>query len=72
MHHWDEIRSIAYQIWEEEGYPEGRDVEHWLRAEMIWQERNQPVAAAAPVKAVAGKPRVKRKPPQKRSRVARQ
>lgn len=26
------IRERAYSIWEEEGRPEGRDVEHWLRA----------------------------------------
>jgi hypothetical protein len=28
----DQIRSRAYQIWEEEGRPTGRDVEHWIRA----------------------------------------
>ena len=28
----DEIRSRAYKIWEEEGRPVGRDVEHWIRA----------------------------------------
>lgn len=26
------IRERAYHIWVEEGRPEGRDVEHWLRA----------------------------------------
>ena len=26
------IRSRAYEIWEEEGRPSGRDVEHWIRA----------------------------------------
>jgi hypothetical protein len=26
------IRDRAYDIWEEEGRPAGRDVEHWLRA----------------------------------------
>ena len=26
------IRDRAYSIWEEEGRPEGRDVDHWLRA----------------------------------------
>jgi hypothetical protein len=26
------IRDRAYSIWKEEGCPEGRDVEHWLRA----------------------------------------
>jgi hypothetical protein len=27
------IRERAYQLWEEEGRPEGRDVDHWLNAE---------------------------------------
>jgi hypothetical protein len=27
------IRERAYAIWEEEGRPEGRDLDHWLRAE---------------------------------------
>jgi len=26
------IRERAYEIWEREGQPEGREVEHWLRA----------------------------------------
>jgi Protein of unknown function (DUF2934) len=26
------IRARAYRIWEEEGCPEGRDVEHWIQA----------------------------------------
>jgi hypothetical protein len=26
------IRERAYQIWEEEGRPEGRDFDHWMRA----------------------------------------
>jgi len=28
------IRERAYAIWKKEGCPEGRDVEHWLRAEV--------------------------------------
>ena len=27
------IRERAYQLWEEEGRPEGRAVDHWLKAE---------------------------------------
>lgn len=55
--HEEEIRSIAYQIWEEEGHPDGRDLEHWLRAESIWRERrsrdiseSQPEPPAQPAK----------------------
>ena len=28
----ERIRLRAYEIWEEEGRPPGRDVEHWIRA----------------------------------------
>jgi hypothetical protein len=33
----EQIRRLAYTIWEREGYPEGRAVEHWLKAETILQ-----------------------------------
>ncbi len=29
------IREIAYDLWEKEGGPEGRDHEFWLRAEAV-------------------------------------
>jgi hypothetical protein len=29
----EQIAAAGYSIWEEEGRPEGRDVEHWLKAE---------------------------------------
>ena len=32
----DEIRYIAYGIWEREGRHEGRALEHWQRAEKMW------------------------------------
>jgi len=31
----DEIRIIAYGLWQDEGCCDGRDVEHWVRAEAI-------------------------------------
>ena len=37
-----EIRELAYRIWEEEGYPYGQEVQHWLKAEAIWQEKTSP------------------------------
>ncbi len=37
----DEIKLIAYQIWEEESCPDGKDCEHWFRAETIWEEQNK-------------------------------
>lgn len=36
-----QIRSIAHRIWEEEGRPNGRHLEHWRKAEEIWQEQNR-------------------------------
>jgi hypothetical protein len=38
MYHDQEIRLIAYRIWEEEGRPEGRDLEYWFKAEAIWRK----------------------------------
>ena len=42
----DEIRLIAYTIWEEESCCQGRDVEHWLRAEAIWEgkQKKEPIS----------------------------
>jgi hypothetical protein len=44
----DEIRVIAYQIWEQEGCCDGRDLEHWIRAEIVWTERQKPAKPAKP------------------------
>ena len=38
----DEIRLIAYNIWEQEGYINGKDCEHWFKAEAIWKEQQKP------------------------------
>lgn len=37
----DEIRLIAYQLWEAAGCPQGRDLEHYFKAEavMLYQQR---------------------------------
>jgi len=29
----DEIARVAYQLWEQQGRPAGKDLEFWLRAE---------------------------------------
>jgi hypothetical protein len=56
----DRMRERAYQIWEEQGRPEGRDLEHWheaarqlhedIDAEVI-QERDGTTSKAASVTA---------------------
>jgi hypothetical protein len=41
MNHDQELQLIAYHIWEEQGHPHGCDVEHWLKAESVWQEKHE-------------------------------
>jgi hypothetical protein len=35
----EEIRKLAFDIWEQEGRPRGKDVEHYFRAKKILEER---------------------------------
>jgi len=56
MHHEQEVQLIAYHIWEEQGHPHGCDVEHWLKAEAVWQEKQGHAAPAVQHAAVAQKP----------------
>jgi hypothetical protein len=35
------IRLIAYNIWEQAGCINGKDCEHWFRAEAIWEEQEK-------------------------------
>ncbi|OGO20736.1 MAG: hypothetical protein A2144_08475 [Chloroflexi bacterium RBG_16_50_9] len=37
----DEIKTIAYRIWEEEGRGDGHDFDHWLMAEAIWEDEQK-------------------------------
>lgn len=39
------ISEAAYRIWQREGFPEGRDIEHWLEAEREVFEAEQREAA---------------------------
>jgi len=54
----DEIRLIAYNIWEQEGCIDGHDCEHWVRAEAIWQQEEQKVTTQS-TKAESKQPRKK-------------
>jgi hypothetical protein len=38
----DEIRLIAYALWVRDGKRYWKAIEHWLRAEVIW-EQNQKI-----------------------------
>ena len=46
----EEIRVIAYSIWELGGCCEGRDVEYWLEAETIWEEKQKLAPARRNIK----------------------
>lgn len=41
----EEIQRIAYEIWQIEGEPAGRDQEHWERARRIFERRKAGGAA---------------------------
>jgi hypothetical protein len=46
-----EIAKRAYAIWELEGQPNGRDLDHWLRAESeIDTARRPPLAKNGPAR----------------------
>jgi hypothetical protein len=32
----EEIRCMAYDLWEHEARPEGRALDHWLKGEATW------------------------------------
>lgn len=51
-----EIRQLAYTIWQESGCPNGSDLEHWLKAEEIWLEKHRPIKSRSQAGA-AKKPR---------------
>ena len=55
MHHEQEVQLIAYHMWEEQGYPHGHDLEHWLKAEAVWQEKQGHAAPSVQHVAVAQK-----------------
>jgi hypothetical protein len=56
----EEIRKLAYSIWEQEGCPEGKDVEHYLRAKKIIETKE-----AGPAIELAPPARVSELPPPK-------
>jgi len=43
----EQIRELAYAIWEQEGRPEGKDLEYYFRAKRMLEERE---AASSPAK----------------------
>jgi len=48
----EEIRQVAYKLWQEEGCPDGYELQHWLRAKMIWDGINRPQSEPKQTKAL--------------------
>ena len=44
----DEIRQMAYLLWEQDGRPEDRAFETWARAEAAWNAAHAPEAISNP------------------------
>ena len=47
----EEIRQLAYRLWQESGCPNGSDLQHWLKAQELWQEKHRPKTRTKPAKA---------------------
>ena len=57
--HQERIRQRAHEIWESEGRPQGRDADHWSRAEQELKNEmgnEQPAQDAEPELAQTAKP----------------
>jgi hypothetical protein len=69
----EKIRNLAYSIWEKEGHPEGKDVEHYLKAKKILDQQEgmqiSELAPTSPVVQLASqtKPSWAQSPPYKRN-----
>jgi len=63
----EQIRELAYSIWEQEGRPEGKDQEHYFRAKQILKEQE---AASSPAKE-SGPPASALQPPSAQKPIAR-
>ena len=47
----EEIRQLAYRIWQESGCSNGSELQHWLKAQELWQEKHRPKNRTKPAKA---------------------
>lgn len=63
--HDEEIRQIAYRLWQEEGCPDGRHAEHWIKAESIWHARQDTTQPDQQPQPKAKRARRKTSPPAK-------
>ena len=47
----EKVRELAYAIWEQEGRPNGKDVEHYFRAKQIIEQQEAAVLLTPPMPA---------------------
>jgi len=67
----DQIADVAYQIYLEEGRPEGRAMEHWYRAEQLLRDgRGDDDVVAPDDDPVANEPLLRERAPTRRRRLA--
>ena len=54
----EQIKELAYSIWEQKGHPNDKDVEHYFRAKKILEEResSQVIELASPPTKIAVEP----------------
>jgi hypothetical protein len=54
----EQIKDLAHSIWEQEGRPNGKDIEHYFRATNILEEResSQVIKLAPPPSKIALEP----------------
>jgi hypothetical protein len=58
----EKIKQLAHSLWEQEGRPAGRDVEHYLAAKQILEEQEaaqKPARARRPAAAKSTKTRTR-------------
>lgn len=44
----EEIRHEAYLLWQQEGCPAGRELDHWLAAQELVKHRTRQIRTTAP------------------------
>ncbi|MGO9379389.1 MAG: DUF2934 domain-containing protein [Dissulfurispiraceae bacterium] len=72
MDYRQEIEIIAFELYQLDGCIPGRELDHWLRAEVIFHDRNSAAAAVKPsaAKKTAAAGTAKKKVAPKKSKVA--
>ena len=48
----NDVQRHAYEIWLREGCPEGRSLEHWLRAEQNLRNPRSPQSTIRPLQSI--------------------